>query len=331
MKVKGLIDLQVNGFMGVDFSSDDLTSENFAQACRNIIATGVTAFLPTVITSHTDIYRQNLQIIAQVMHQPEFKGRLLGIHLEGPFISAQDGPRGAHQAQWTKMPDLAYLEQLMEWADGKVKLLTIAAELEGAHLLAQWAAQKQVAISLGHQLATEQDLDRLAQAGAKALTHLGNGVSAELPRHENPIWAGLANDNLTAMMITDGHHLPVSLIKSIIRVKGPHKCIVVSDSSPLAGMEPGKYETLGNKVLLEESGRLFIPDTGYLAGSSATMMQCMNYLASLKLVSTHELLMMGFENPLNLIALDAASVAQEQRLHFDENQARFYMKKDITS
>ena len=328
MKVPGLVDLQVNGFKGVDFSGGGLTDKNFTETCRNILAAGTTAFLPTIITSPINIYRRNLPLIAQVMGQGEFRGRLLGIHLEGPFISAQEGARGAHKGEWTKKPDISFLEQLVEWAKGKVKMITIAAELEGAEELTQWAVEKQITVSLGHQMATEQDLERLARVGAKALTHLGNGVPAELPRHANPIWAGLANDALTAMIITDGHHLPVSLIKTIIRTKGTDKCIVVSDASPLAGMKPGHYETLGNKAVLEESGRLYNPDTGYLVGSSATMLQCMNYLASLRLVNSEELLTMGFDNPLKLIGIDPASVGQGKQLCLDEKRARIYLDKE---
>jgi len=328
MKVPGLVDLQVNGFKGVDFSGGGLTDKNFTETCRNILAAGTTAFLPTIITSPINIYRRNLPLIAEVMGQGEFRGRLLGIHLEGPFISAQEGARGAHKGEWTKKPDISFLEQLVEWAKGKVKMITIAAELEGAEELTQWAVEKQITVSLGHQMATEQDLERLARVGAKALTHLGNGVPAELPRHANPIWAGLANDALAAMIITDGHHLPVSLIKTIIRTKGTDKCIVVSDASPLTGMKPGHYETLGNKAVLEESGRLYHPDTGYLVGSSATMLQCMNYLASLRLVNSEELLTMGFDNPLKLIGIDPASVGQGKQLCLDEKRARIYLDKE---
>ncbi|MBN1362214.1 MAG: hypothetical protein JW993_16580 [Sedimentisphaerales bacterium] len=304
MEIPGLVDLQVNGFKGVDFSGADVTEADVAGACRALLDEGTTAFLATLITCPEEIYARNLPLIARVMNRDEFEGRLLGIHLEGPFLSRQEGARGVHNPEWMKMPDIDYLERLIGWANGKIRLLTLAAELDGAEALARHATDREVTVSLGHQMADADDLDRLVRAGAKALTHLGNGVPAVLPRHENPIWAGLGNDDLSATIITDGHHLPVSMLKTIIRTKGPLRCIIVSDASPLAGLPPGQYESMGARVVLDKSGRLYNPITGYMVGSSATMRTCVDYLASLNIVREDELTMMAFENPLKLIGID---------------------------
>jgi len=323
MKIPGLIDLQVNGYKGTDFSGRDLTQNDFMQACRAIFEGGTTAFLPTVITSPKDVYEHNLQIIAAVLEREEFGGRLLGIHLEGPFLSAKDGARGTHDAEFIRKPNVGFLEQLIDWAGGKVKLITIAAEVKGAEQLTRYATSRGIAVSLGHQMAREEDLQRLVRAGAVALTHLGNGVPAVLPRHQNPIWAGLANDDLSAMIITDGHHLPAAVLKTIIRAKGPERCVVISDASPFSGLGPGKYETTRHKLVLEDGGRLWDEVTGYLAGSSATMLQCMNHLASLNLASTDELIAMGFHNPLKLIGLGANDVTPGRDIVFDEKCQAF--------
>jgi N-acetylglucosamine-6-phosphate deacetylase len=176
-------------------------------------------------------------------------------------------------------------------------------------------------------MATGEDLHRLAQSGATSLTHLGNGVPAILPRHENPIWAGLANDDLVAMIITDGHHLPASLLKTIIRAKGVDRCVVVSDASSVSGLKPGTYDFLGEKVVLEENGRLHDPNTGYFAGSSSTMLECMNHLASLNVVGVDELLAMGFGNPLKLIGLGPEDVAETANIRFDGENKVFYLEK----
>ncbi|MHC4329195.1 MAG: N-acetylglucosamine-6-phosphate deacetylase [Planctomycetota bacterium] len=327
VKIPGLVDLQVNGCKGIDFSDSDLTRDDFVLACRGVLEAGTTAFLPTIITSAAEVYEHNLPIMASVLQSEEFRGRLLGIHVEGPFISAQDGARGAHNAEWTVKPDIAFLDKLIAWAEGKIRLLTISAELEGAQKLAHHTASLGIAVSLGHQMATEEDLRNLVRAGAVSLTHLGNGVPGLLPRHENPIWAGLANDDLVAMIITDGHHLPPSVLKTIIRVKGADRCVVVSDASFLAGLEAGTYEMSGEKVVLEEGGRLYNPETWYLAGSSLTMLECMNYLASLDLVGYDELVAMGFHNPLKLIGLGPEDIVQSGDICFDEEDKVFYIEK----
>jgi len=306
--IPGFVDLQVNGFGGVDFSSPDLTQEDFLRACRRLFSAGTAAFLPTVITSSAETYRRNLPLIAAAMALPEFRGHLPGIHLEGPFISREPGAVGAHDPESVRPPSIEFFDQLCEWAGGTVRLLTLAADQPGAAELARHAAGRDVRVSLGHHLAVDADLQRLADAGACALTHLGNGLPNMLPRLANPIWAGLAEDSLTAMIITDGHHLPRAALTAIVRAKGANRLIVVSDAAPLAGLPPGRYTTLGNEAVLEPSGLLHNPAKGCMVGSSATIFQCMNHLASLKLLTPAELIRVGFCNPLRLIGVEARSI-----------------------
>lgn len=316
--IPGLVDLQINGYRDVDFSGADLTGAAFARSCRELLAAGTTAFLPTLITSPMELYKRNLPLIAAVAQQNEFQDRVLGIHLEGPFLSPQEGARGAHNPDWMKRPNIDAFKRMVDWAGDTVRLLTLAADLDGAEELARYATSQGITVSLGHQMAGEGDLDRLVAAGAKALTHLGNGVPALLSRHHNPLWAGLGNDDLAAMIIADGHHLPASMLKTIIRTKGPENCIVVSDASPLAGLPAGEYESMGARVVLEESGRLHNPATGYMAGSSATLLTCANHLAALGLVSVKELIGMVFDNPLKLIGIPPDRIGTERQILFDE-------------
>jgi N-acetylglucosamine-6-phosphate deacetylase len=311
MKSPALVDLQVNGYKGVDFSSPELAEESFTYACRELINTATTAFLPTMITSPVEVYRRNLPIMTKVMQKDEFKHHLLGFHIEGPFINPDDGARGAHNPDWIRPCNIDFLKETIQLSSNKVRLITIAADRKGAPELTEFAVSQGITVSLGHHMANETDLQKLVKAGAKALTHLGNGIPLVLPRHDNPLWAGLANDNLTAMIVTDGHHLPASVIKTIIRTKTPARCIVVSDASPLAGMPPGKYKTLGNEVVLEENGRLHNPKAGHLVGSSATMAQCIEHLASLNLLTPDELAAIAFHNPLKLIGINPENLQPE--------------------
>ncbi len=328
MKIPGLVDLQVNGFRGVDFAGDTLTEVDFARACRELLNAGTTAFLPTLITSPAAVYERNLPVIAKVIEGQEFQERVRGIHLEGPFLSPQEGARGAHNAEWIRKPDVTYLERLIALAEGNVRLLTLAADQDGAEELARCATSRGITVALGHHMADERDLERLVAVGAKALTHLGNGAPALLPRHQNPIWAGLANDDLAAMIIADGHHLPAPVLKSIIRAKGPERCIIVSDASPLAGLSPGEYDSMGARVRLEANGKLYNPATGYMAGSSATILTCANHLASLGIVSPGELIRMCFYNPLRLIGISPSRVPLEERMFLDVENRRIFQEQD---
>ena len=300
-KINGWVDLQVNGYIGIDFSSVEIAKDDFRKACREILSSGTAIFLPTLITSPDEVYERNLPLISEVIADREFAGKIPGFHLEGPFLSTEKGASGAHNPKWMIKPDVNYFKKLSNLCGGKIKMLTVAAELEGVTKLIKYASKSGTAVSLGHQLANSAQLAKAAAAGAKALTHLGNGLPNLLPRHPNTLWDGIAEDSLTAMIITDGHHLPPSVIKTIIRVKGADNCVVVSDAAPVAGLKPGKYRNLGGEVVLDKNGRLYNPALGCLSGSSFNMTKCMNYLKGLGLLSDKELIKVGYENPLKLI------------------------------
>ena len=323
MAIPGFVDLQVNGHMGCDFNGLDLTAEGLAHACRQLLAGGTAAFLPTLGTSPTEVYERNLPMIAAAVENDEFRGRLLGLHIEGPFLSPEPGARGAHNPEWMRPGDLGLLKRMLGWAGGHVRLLTLAPEAAGAEKLARYAADRGITVSVGHTLATPDDLRRMVDAGATAFTHLGNGLPNLIHRHHNPIWAALANDDLTVMLITDGHHLPPEAIKTMIRAKGVAKVVVVSDASHLAGMPPGRYSTADNEIVLEPSGKLHNPAKECLVGSSATMMQCMNHLASLGLLTADELLAVGFGNPLALVGVGAGELRAAGRIRRDGDAGAF--------
>lgn len=303
-RTKGWVDLQVNGYLGVDFSNGNLTKDDFIRACRKILSSGTEVFLPTMITSSEETYERNLPMMAEIICDREFERKIPGFHLEGPFISPKKGVRGIHALKWIKKADVKYLDRLSFLSGGKIRLLTVAAELDGVGKLIRHASASGITVSLGHQLADASQIAKAAAEGAKALTHLGNGLPQILPRHPNTLWDGIAEDSLSAMIITDGHHIPPSVIKTIIKTKGVDKCIVVSDAAPVAGLFPGKYRQLGCDVVLTEEGRLCNPRLGCLAGSSFNMAKCMRYLKGLGILSEKELFKIGFENPLRCIKLN---------------------------
>ena len=322
-KVPGFVDLQVNGFLGVDFSEDNLTEAEFVRVSKELLNRGTAAFLPTVVTNSEENYRRNFPIIAKAMKAPELQGRVLGIHAEGPFLSDKPGAVGAHNPGWVKAPSIEFFKKMQEWADGQIRILTVAAENDGAAELTEYAVSQGVTVSLGHHLATYDDLSKCRDAGAALLTHLGNGIPNEINRHHNAIWSGMACDGLTAMIITDGHHLPPTVIKSIIRAKGIDNTIITSDASPIAGMPPGVYNTLGNRAVLEENGLLHNPDKKCLVGSSATVLQCVNYLASLDFLSPEEIIRVALTNPLKAINVNPDSIKTDAEYVWDETQKQF--------
>jgi N-acetylglucosamine-6-phosphate deacetylase len=323
MQIPGFVDLQVNGYKGVDFSSPELTEDTFCFACRELLKNGTAAFLPTVITSAKGLYARNLPLIANVISSGAFRGRILGLHLEGPFISPRPGAAGAHNPDWMVEPDISFFKQLQQWAAGNIRLITIAAEMTNAVEFTKHAVEQGVVVSLGHQMADYPDIKKVYDAGAKSMTHFGNGMPNQVPRHQNPILGALAIKNMKTLIITDGHHLPEPVIQTVFHAKAVEDVIVTSDASPIAGMKPGNYNVLGNDAVLEESGLLHNPQKQCLVGSSATMLECMNYLASLKFLSVEELLKVGFYNPLAFIGMDQDAVISDRRIEWNEKNNQF--------
>ncbi len=302
---QGFVDLQVNGYLGVDFSSPALVAEDIHRITEALLAAGTLAYCATIITTDLYIYERNLKLLARTASQPGVKGRLLGIHLEGPYLSREEGARGAHSAGKMRRPDRTEFDRFQDWAEGRIAILTIAPETEGALDLISHVRRKYgTVVSLGHHMASREIIAKAVDAGATLVTHLGNGCPNLLPRHENLVVHQLANDSLTVGLITDANHLPRDFILIALRCKGPDKVFVVSDSAPIAGYAPGIYETMGHQVRLTTTGRIENLHAPHLVGSGCTMAQCMRWLRSLKILSEDELWRVGLENPLTIVNAD---------------------------
>ncbi len=305
----GFIDVQFNGWKGTDFTAPGLTVARMREITRDLVARGTLAYCPTVITGDPAVYKENLRVIAEAMRDPELGGHILGIHLEGPFISPEHGAVGAHPKAFVQEPDIRAFQRYQEWAGGAIRILTLAPERKGAEALIRYAVANRVAVSIGHHMATDADMERAVRAGASLCTHIGNGIPNTIHRHDNPLWWQLACDSVSGLFITDGHHLPDDLITVALRAKTIDRFIVTSDASSLAGMPPGRYTIFnGLPVIVNEAGKIYSEQSQGLAGSHATLLTCMNHLAKLGLLTEKELWRVGFENPLRLLGIAPAAI-----------------------
>lgn len=308
MDTTGWIDLQVNGFLGVDFSAPDLTLDKVRHITEVLASRGTSAYCPTLITCDPAIYERNLPILAQAMREPDLREHIAGLHMEGPFLSSAS--RGAHPAEWLAAADPHRFDAWQHLAKGTIRILTLAPEVEGAVELIRHVVAHGVVVSLGHHLADDETLARAVEAGATLCTHLGNGIVNTLPRHPNPIWTQLADDALTACVIADGHHLPASFLRVAWRAKGRDRFIVTSDAAGIAGLPPGQYDYMGTSVEIESSGRIIVrnrspSDNATLAGSSSTLADCMAHLATLGDWTPDDLIQIGRRNPARLLRTSA--------------------------
>ena len=182
---------------------------------------GIGQFLPTLITSSFDATRHGFVTLERARAtDPRLSRWIPGYHLEGPYLSGEDGPRGAHPKEYIRDPDWDEFRRWQDAAGGRIRMVTIAPERAGAISFIEKLAASGVVVAIGHTAATGEQIRDAVRAGARTSTHLGNGSHTLLPRHDNYIWEQLANDDLWASIITDGHHLPPAVVKCIVRAKG---------------------------------------------------------------------------------------------------------------
>src|SRR6266536_3382668 len=227
----GFIDIQVNGFAGVDYNNPHTTPEEVARSVRILFSTGVTRFFPTVITGSPETMRDALRNLAHAREVLPDGEAIAGFHVEGPHISPEDGPRGAHPRQWVRPPDLDEYRWWQDASGGRVRIVTLAPEWPNAPQYIEKLVADGVVVAIGHTQAKGAQIADAVAAGATLSTHLGNGAHPVLARHPNYIWDQLAEDRLMASFIVDGIHLGPSFLKSALRAKGMERSVLVTDAT----------------------------------------------------------------------------------------------------
>ncbi len=266
-------DLQLNGYKGVDFNSDDLTLESLGQACEAVRIDGGGRMLATVITDSLDRMTARIaQLVAFRAQDPRIADVMVGIHVEGPFIDPTPGFVGAHPAEHVLPATIAAAERLVAAGAGLVRLLTLAPEQDADCRTIRWLADQGLLVSAGHCNPSADVLERAIDNGLGAFTHLGNGCPLTLHRHDNIIHRVLAADRLAwVMLIADGIHLPPSLIRVFIHAVGIDRVIAVTDATAAGGMATGRFTLAGQPVVVDAAGAAWAPDRSHLVGSTASM------------------------------------------------------------
>jgi len=318
----GLLDIQVTGYGGQEFSSANLTGEKVGSIVRAFEAFGVTRIYPTVTSEGHEVLQHALRTIASVCEgSPQWSRRLPGIHLEGPFITAEDGARGAHPRQHCHPADWDEFQRLQEAAGGRIRILTLSPEYDGSMAFIERAVSTGVTVAIGHTSARPEQIHAAIDAGARLSTHLGNGSHPTLHRFHNYLWPQMADDRLAASIIVDGHHLPADLVKVIVRAKTPQRCILVSDLSGQAGQSPGTYVSPFSNVELLPDGRLVVAGQRELLGGASlplsvgvpNVMQFagVDLKTAIEMATRHPAQLLGLETgtfepgqPANLIQFD---------------------------
>ena len=293
----GLIDLQVNGFAGCDYNDPEAPHDEIARSIHAQYATGVTRLYPTIITGTAERIAGALKNLTRAKESLAEGIAMEGFHVEGPHISPEDGPRGAHPLLAVRPPDVDEYRRWQEAANGLVRLVTVSPEWPGTNAYIEQLVRDGVVVAIGHTKATAEQIADAVTAGATMSTHLGNGAHAVLPRHPNYIWEQLADDRLAASFIADGIHLPVSFLKVALRAKGIERSILVTDAVMPAGCAPGPYRLGEVDVELHEDQSVRLAGGTRLAGSALRMDCAVQNLVNLVGLSLVEALAMATRNP----------------------------------
>ncbi|HEX2976850.1 MAG TPA: N-acetylglucosamine-6-phosphate deacetylase [Bacteroidales bacterium] len=300
----GLIDNQINGYAGVDFSGKDLTSNGVLEATKAIMKDGVTSFIPTLITNSHEALLLNFSILNESCRDEIINSCVPGFHLEGPYISPEDGFRGCHSAKYIRKPSWDEFMKYQDAAEGRIIQVTVAPEVDGAQEFIKKCRAEGIIVGIGHSNAIAEDISEAVKNGAGISTHLGNGCANMIHRHNNPIWPQLSEDELFASIIADGNHLLPEEIRVFIRAKGEENIILTSDVVYLTGMKPGRYEFSGTPVILKENGML-MTEFDCLAGASFPLIK-------------------GVENVMRMAGMNLAGAISMA----SENVSRFYGIRD---
>jgi len=296
----GWIDLQVNGFAGVDYNAPSSSLDEIARSIRAILQTGVTRFYPTVITGSPEAMSGALNNLACAKEASWEGAAMEAFHLEGPYISPEDGPRGAHPSRWVRPPDWDEFQRFQEAARGNIRLVTLSPEWPDAPRFIQALTSTGVVASIGHTRAASGEIAAAVSAGATLSTHLGNGAHAMLPRHPNYIWDQLAEDRLAASFIVDGIHLAPAFLKVALRAKGLERAILVTDAVMPAGCAPGPYQLGEVDVELHSDGSVRLLGGTRLAGSALRMDRALQNVMRMAGLSLPEAIPLATRNPARI-------------------------------
>jgi N-acetylglucosamine-6-phosphate deacetylase len=297
----GFIDLQVNGFAGVDYNDPASSHEAISRSIQKMFSTGVTRFYATIITGSEERITGAIKNLVAAKNKftaanmPEGEA-LAGLHIEGPHLSPEDGPRGAHPLEHIRPPSIDEFNRWQQVADGNIRLITISPEWPEAPAYINAIVREGVVASIGHTKANADQIKTAVDAGATMSTHLGNDAHATLHKTQNYIWDQLADERLTASFIVDGIHIPRVFVHSAMRAKGLDRSVLVTDAVMPAMCEPGPYKLGQVEVELRPNGSVVLRGGNRLAGSAVRMNWAIANTVKLGAVSLSQAISMATTN-----------------------------------
>ncbi len=295
--VPGFIDLHVHGGAGAD--TMDGTADAIAQLADAHLKGGTTTILPTTVTHGREETLAAIHAVKELMSKPEYTGRILGIHLEGPYICPHQ--KGAHREDHIRAPKVSeWMELLADPA--VVRLITLAPEVDGAEELVRHAVQKGIRVAVGHSNASYDQVVQAMHWGATQITHIYNAMRGLHHRDPGVVGAALTLDQLWAQLIPDGVHVHSAAMNVVMRCKGAEKTILVTDSLRATGLPTGVYDLGGQEVIVSDDA-VRLP-SGNLAGSKLTMANAVRNMVRMVGISLQDAVRMATLTPAEAMGID---------------------------
>ncbi|MHA1567690.1 MAG: N-acetylglucosamine-6-phosphate deacetylase [Alphaproteobacteria bacterium] len=317
----GLVDIQVNGFAGVDFNAPGLTAEGLDRALAAMLSCGVTRCLPTLITAAEGELVDRLKDLDAAVGESQL-GRWMvpGYHIEGPFLSPEDGYSGAHPAEHMRSASLDLVERLEAASTRPLMIMTVAPEVDGVIDLIAFLVARGIVCAIGHSGASRAQTDAAIEAGATMSTHLGNGLPHLMNKNESSLLVQLGRDQLMASFIADGIHIPKDILQSWLRAKTMERSMLVTDATAAAGApgEGGTFTLGAGSIERHADGSVRMPGSRYLAGSAASMDQLVRNVMNWYGLTIGDALALARDNPLRALGLPTAWPAVDGPADFVE-------------
>lgn len=301
----GYLDLQVNGFAGVDFNGDDATDDRLRHACQRLRDDGAASFLPTVITAELDAMIRRLARLAEFRQNDALAQEMIaGIHIEGPFISDVPGYVGAHPPQAVRPAKLDELKQLLDAAGGLTRIVTLAPECDPEQRLTRYLAEQGIVVSAGHCNPSIDQLRAAIDAGLSMFTHLGNACPNQVHKHDNIIQRALSlSDQIWCSFIADGAHVPYPALGNYLRAAGVARCVIVSDAISATGLGPGRYPVGDQTVYVGEDCVPRADDDSHLVGSATSVSRMRDNLRTHLRLSEADVAQLTTYNPSKIMRI----------------------------
>ncbi len=293
------LDIQVNGYAGVDFNQNKITCESIEFTCNKLVKDDVEGIFATIITADLEDMIIRINQLVQLRNQSSLIRKIIkGIHIEGPFINPSPGYHGAHPIEAILKPDVEIMKELLDAGDGLVRIVTLAPEKDDQNKVTRFLAAQNITVSAGHCNPSMDELKSAIDAGLSMFTHLGNGCPQDLPRHDNIIQRALSfKDDLQLCFIADGIHLPFYALKNYISIAGIENVIITTDSMGAAGAKEGRY-TLSNIELEVGKDRVVRePGKNNFAGSAIDMKSSFSNLTKHLGLSVKDAKQLTYFNP----------------------------------